>query len=80
MEPGLAGAMLELRLGDPADIRTDVGPVIEEKARATLVRSQASLASERQDKGSGWSRSDSRLKAPAVLPRKRVAFPNISCD
>jgi RHH-type proline utilization regulon transcriptional repressor/proline dehydrogenase/delta 1-pyrroline-5-carboxylate dehydrogenase len=32
----LAGAMKELRLGDPADIRTDVGPVIDEEARANL--------------------------------------------
>jgi RHH-type proline utilization regulon transcriptional repressor/proline dehydrogenase/delta 1-pyrroline-5-carboxylate dehydrogenase len=33
----LAGAMQELRIGDPADLRTDVGPVIDEAARKVLV-------------------------------------------
>ena len=32
----LAGAMQELKLGDPADLSTDVGPVIDEDARAVL--------------------------------------------
>ncbi|HEX5803282.1 MAG TPA: bifunctional proline dehydrogenase/L-glutamate gamma-semialdehyde dehydrogenase PutA, partial [Azospira sp.] len=32
----LAGAMQELRLGDPTDLRTDVGPVIDEEARSLL--------------------------------------------
>jgi RHH-type proline utilization regulon transcriptional repressor/proline dehydrogenase/delta 1-pyrroline-5-carboxylate dehydrogenase len=32
----LAGAMQELRIGDPADLRTDVGPVIDEAARGVL--------------------------------------------
>ena len=32
----LAGAMQELRLGDPASLRTDVGPVIDEEARSLL--------------------------------------------
>jgi RHH-type proline utilization regulon transcriptional repressor/proline dehydrogenase/delta 1-pyrroline-5-carboxylate dehydrogenase len=33
---GLAGAMEALVVGDPADPRTDVGPVIDEEARAAL--------------------------------------------
>jgi RHH-type proline utilization regulon transcriptional repressor/proline dehydrogenase/delta 1-pyrroline-5-carboxylate dehydrogenase len=33
---GLAGAMAALRVGDPADPTTDVGPVIDDEARATL--------------------------------------------
>ncbi|MBL8400508.1 bifunctional proline dehydrogenase/L-glutamate gamma-semialdehyde dehydrogenase PutA, partial [Accumulibacter sp.] len=33
----LAGAMQELCIGNPADIATDVGPVIDEAARALLV-------------------------------------------
>jgi len=33
----LAGAMAELRLGDPALLATDVGPVIDEAARAKLL-------------------------------------------
>jgi RHH-type proline utilization regulon transcriptional repressor/proline dehydrogenase/delta 1-pyrroline-5-carboxylate dehydrogenase len=34
----LAGAMEELRIGDPALLSTDVGPVIDEEARAALLR------------------------------------------
>ncbi|WP_291991734.1 bifunctional proline dehydrogenase/L-glutamate gamma-semialdehyde dehydrogenase PutA [Candidatus Accumulibacter sp. ACC003] len=33
----LAGAMQELRIGDPADLRTDVGPVIDDAARKVLL-------------------------------------------
>ena len=32
----LSGAMAELRVGDPADLATDVGPVIDEEARDLL--------------------------------------------
>jgi RHH-type proline utilization regulon transcriptional repressor/proline dehydrogenase/delta 1-pyrroline-5-carboxylate dehydrogenase len=32
----IAGAMRELTVGDPADLRTDVGPVIDDGARAAL--------------------------------------------
>lgn len=41
----LRGAMQELRIGDPADIRTDVGPVIDEEARRLLVKHQRKLDS-----------------------------------
>jgi RHH-type proline utilization regulon transcriptional repressor/proline dehydrogenase/delta 1-pyrroline-5-carboxylate dehydrogenase len=34
----LAGAMAELRIGDPALLATDIGPVIDEEARAALLR------------------------------------------
>ncbi|MGP1256297.1 MAG: bifunctional proline dehydrogenase/L-glutamate gamma-semialdehyde dehydrogenase PutA [Kiloniellales bacterium] len=33
----LAGAMAELRVGDPAELSTDVGPVIDEEARDLLL-------------------------------------------
>ena len=33
----LEGAMDELRLGDPAEITTDIGPVIDAEAKATIV-------------------------------------------
>ena len=36
--PMLAGAMAELRIGDPALLATDVGPVIDEEARQALQR------------------------------------------
>src|SRR5439155_1405715 len=40
----LAGAMAELAIGDPALIRTDVGPVIDEPARQALERHAARMA------------------------------------
>ena len=42
--PMLAGAMAELAIGDPALIRTDVGPVIDEPARQALERHAARMA------------------------------------
>ncbi len=41
----LRGAMQELRIGDPADIRTDVGPVIDEDARHLLEKHSRKLDS-----------------------------------
>ncbi|HZZ31050.1 MAG TPA: bifunctional proline dehydrogenase/L-glutamate gamma-semialdehyde dehydrogenase PutA [Phenylobacterium sp.] len=43
---GLAGAMDALVLGDPADPRTDIGPVIDEDARAALARHRERLGKE----------------------------------
>ncbi len=43
---GLAGAMDALVMGDPADPRTDIGPVIDEEARAALVKHRERLRSE----------------------------------
>src|SRR4029450_10263293 len=36
LEEMLVGAMAELRVGDPALLATDVGPVIDEAAKETL--------------------------------------------
>ena len=44
--PMLAGAMAELRIGDPALLATDVGPVIDEPARQALERHAARMARE----------------------------------
>jgi RHH-type proline utilization regulon transcriptional repressor/proline dehydrogenase/delta 1-pyrroline-5-carboxylate dehydrogenase len=44
--PMLAGAMAELAIGDPALLRTDVGPVIDEPARQALERHAARMAQE----------------------------------
>ena len=41
----LRGAMQTLRIGDPADIRTDVGPVIDDDARYMLERHSRKLDS-----------------------------------
>jgi RHH-type proline utilization regulon transcriptional repressor/proline dehydrogenase/delta 1-pyrroline-5-carboxylate dehydrogenase len=42
----LAGAMKELVVGDPALLTTDIGPVIDEEARANLVAHAARMAKE----------------------------------
>ena len=44
--PMLAGAMAELRIGDPALIATDIGPVIDEEARQALERHAERMARE----------------------------------
>ncbi len=43
---GLAGAMEALVFGDPADPRTDIGPVIDEEARAALIAHRTRLVQE----------------------------------
>ncbi|MBS0334250.1 MAG: bifunctional proline dehydrogenase/L-glutamate gamma-semialdehyde dehydrogenase PutA, partial [Proteobacteria bacterium] len=43
---GLAGAMDALVVADPADPRTDIGPVIDEEARAALARHRDRLAAD----------------------------------
>jgi RHH-type proline utilization regulon transcriptional repressor/proline dehydrogenase/delta 1-pyrroline-5-carboxylate dehydrogenase len=43
---GLAGAMDALVIGDPADPRTDIGPVIDEDAHAALAAHRARLGAE----------------------------------
>jgi RHH-type transcriptional regulator, proline utilization regulon repressor / proline dehydrogenase / delta 1-pyrroline-5-carboxylate dehydrogenase len=42
----LTGALAELRIGDPADARTDVGPVIDAEARAALEAHMARMRKE----------------------------------
>jgi RHH-type proline utilization regulon transcriptional repressor/proline dehydrogenase/delta 1-pyrroline-5-carboxylate dehydrogenase len=42
----LAGAMAELRIGDPALLATDIGPVIDNEARQALERHAARMARE----------------------------------
>jgi RHH-type transcriptional regulator, proline utilization regulon repressor / proline dehydrogenase / delta 1-pyrroline-5-carboxylate dehydrogenase len=44
--PMLTGAMAELRIGDPALLATDVGPVIDQPARQALEKHAARMAQE----------------------------------
>ncbi len=46
LEEMLVGAMAELRVGDPALLSTDVGPVIDEAAKATLEAHAKRMAAE----------------------------------
>ncbi len=63
----IAGAMAELVIGDPADIATDVGPVIDENARAGLA---AHLAR--------WAHAIiARTPAPAGLGRGHFVAPSL---
>jgi RHH-type proline utilization regulon transcriptional repressor/proline dehydrogenase/delta 1-pyrroline-5-carboxylate dehydrogenase len=60
----LQGAMRELRLGDPAELATDVGPVIDAEAHANLSRHIARL------------RREARLVGETLLRDGVVAPPN----
>jgi RHH-type transcriptional regulator, proline utilization regulon repressor / proline dehydrogenase / delta 1-pyrroline-5-carboxylate dehydrogenase len=42
----LAGAMAELRIGDPARLSTDIGPIIDDEARRALQRHATRMAGE----------------------------------
>ena len=44
--PMLKGAMAELKIGDPLDYATDVGPVIDEEAKKSLEAHKARMARE----------------------------------
>jgi RHH-type transcriptional regulator, proline utilization regulon repressor / proline dehydrogenase / delta 1-pyrroline-5-carboxylate dehydrogenase len=57
----IAGAMQALTVGDPGDIRTDVGPVIDEEARAALDGHLAEL------------KAKGRLLAEVELPGEAAA-------
>jgi RHH-type proline utilization regulon transcriptional repressor/proline dehydrogenase/delta 1-pyrroline-5-carboxylate dehydrogenase len=46
MEEMILGAMDELSIGDPMDLATDIGPVIDEEARSNLARHAARMKKE----------------------------------
>ena len=58
----LRGALAELRVGDPAELATDVGPVIDDEAFAGLARHLQRLRAEARLLG------ESPLAASAALP------------
>ena len=77
--PMLVGAMQELQIGDPADLATDVGPVIDEAARQRLhahVKRMVQLEKDEQkgrgagqaEQANGKTASQTRLLARCELP------------
>ena len=50
----VAGAMETLRLGDPGELATDIGPVIDEAALAMLKRHEEKLQREAKPIGKAW--------------------------
>jgi RHH-type proline utilization regulon transcriptional repressor/proline dehydrogenase/delta 1-pyrroline-5-carboxylate dehydrogenase len=70
----LRGALAELRLGDPADLATDVGPLIDDEAHAAITRHVERLRREATLLGEAPRRSDfPRLLAPVAFEIARVA-------
>ena len=67
----LQGAMRELRLGDPAQLATDVGPVIDAEAHAHLSRHVARLRRDARLVGETPVREASALPANTIAP---IAF------
>jgi Delta 1-pyrroline-5-carboxylate dehydrogenase len=65
----LAGAMAELRVGDPGLLATDVGPVIDEEARQMLdAHADACGAKRRRSIASPWGRiAPPALRAPQAF-------------
>ena len=81
--PMLKGAMQELRVGDPLDYSTDVGPVIDDEAKAALEAHKARMSREGKticDLQLGPECSNGTFVAPAayelasIAPLKREVF------
>ena len=70
----LRGAMAELQVGDPADLRTDVGPVIDEEAFVGISAQVQRLKREARLLGETAVRSPfPRLVAPVAFELPRVS-------
>jgi RHH-type proline utilization regulon transcriptional repressor/proline dehydrogenase/delta 1-pyrroline-5-carboxylate dehydrogenase len=70
----LTGAMAELRVGDPAELATDVGPLIDDAAHAAITTHVARLRREARWLGEAPLNSGfPRLLAPVAFEITRVA-------
>ncbi len=72
----LLGAAHELKIGDPLDYATDVGPVIDEDARATLEAHKARMRKEARellDLPLGAELADGTYVAPAIYEIPSIA-------
>ncbi len=79
----LTGAMAELKIGNPIDYATDIGPVIDAEARDTLNAHKARMASEAKtildmamphDCGEGTFVSPAAYELASISPLKREVF------
>jgi RHH-type proline utilization regulon transcriptional repressor/proline dehydrogenase/delta 1-pyrroline-5-carboxylate dehydrogenase len=66
----LAGAMAELKVGDPALLSTDVGPVIDKDAKAMLESHAARMA---REASSSTSQAQRRLQPRLLLRTARLS-------
>jgi delta-1-pyrroline-5-carboxylate dehydrogenase PutA-like protein len=71
---GLSGALATLRVGDPADPSTDVGPVIDEDARGNLVAHLERLRGEARLVGELPSPDGGHFFAPVIAEIPSAAF------
>jgi RHH-type proline utilization regulon transcriptional repressor/proline dehydrogenase/delta 1-pyrroline-5-carboxylate dehydrogenase len=71
---GLSGALATLRVGDPADPSTDVGPVIDEEARGNLVSHLERLRREARLVGELPSPDGGHFFAPVIAEIPSAAF------
>jgi RHH-type proline utilization regulon transcriptional repressor/proline dehydrogenase/delta 1-pyrroline-5-carboxylate dehydrogenase len=73
----LTGAARELKIGDPLDYATDVGPVIDEKARAALEAHKARMRKEARellDLPLGSEHAHGTYVAPAIYEIPSIAM------
>ncbi|MGE0213871.1 MAG: bifunctional proline dehydrogenase/L-glutamate gamma-semialdehyde dehydrogenase PutA, partial [Parvibaculaceae bacterium] len=76
MLPMLKGAMEELKVGDPIDYRTDVGPVIDEDARKMLEAHKARMRAEASvliDLGLGPDTRNGTFVSPAAYEVGKIS-------
>ena len=71
---GLAGAMDALVVGDPADPRTDIGPVIDEEARGNLEKHLDRLRAEAKVLHTAATPSGGHFFAPVLAEIPSPAF------
>ena len=75
----LIGAARELKIGDPLDYATDVGPVIDEEARAALEAHKARMRKEARellDLNLGEEHAQGTYVAPAIYEIPSISVLN----